>query len=104
MNHLKTTNEFKRAINATNLVVVDFASTWCNPCKMLAPHLEQLANLNQDVYFYKVDVDALSDVASEENISAMPTIKFYKNGRALDKVVGANLSEIKTKLKYYQNC
>ena len=62
------------------LVVIDFFATWCGPCKMIAPKIEQMAGSMANVVFLKVDVDEAEDVAQEYNISAMPTFIFLKNG------------------------
>ena len=93
--------EFEDVTNRDSITVVDFMSLWCIPCKTLAPKMEELASKYPNVKFYKVDVDRASDVATQENINAMPTIVFYKNGQRIDTVVGANLSLIKFKLEKY---
>merc|ERR1711994_1026486 len=63
------------------LVVIDFYATWCGPCKMIAPKLEEMSKTKTNVVFLKVDVDEAEDVAMEYNISAMPTFLFMKNGK-----------------------
>lgn len=92
--HLKDKSEFENAIKSTQLVVVDFFAEWCGPCKYLAPLIDDYAKKYTNVFFYKVDVDELSEVAEEQGISAMPTIKFYKNGSLLTEVVGADAKKI----------
>ncbi len=62
------------------LIVVDFYATWCGPCKMISPKLEEMAQQFSDVIFLKVDVDENEEVASEYGISCMPTFIFIKNG------------------------
>ena len=61
--------------------MIDFFATWCGPCKMIAPKIEQMAGEMANVVFLKVDVDEAEDVAQEYNISAMPTFVFLKNGQ-----------------------
>ena len=61
--------------------MIDFFATWCGPCKMIAPKLEQMDKDMDNVVFLKVDVDEAEDVAQEYNISAMPTFVFLKNGQ-----------------------
>ena len=63
------------------LVVIDFYATWCGPCKMISPKLEEMSKTKTNVVFLKVDVDEAEDVAMEYNISAMPTFLFMKNGK-----------------------
>ena len=92
--HLNNKEDFQAAIKSTKLVVVDFFAEWCGPCKYLAPQIEELQKANPTVEFYKVDVDENGEVAEEQGISAMPTIKFFKNGVVLDEVVGADIKKI----------
>ncbi|XP_059220770.1 thioredoxin-2 [Stomoxys calcitrans] len=80
------------------LVVVDFFATWCGPCKMIAPHLEELSKeYAGKVVFVKVDVDDCEDVAMEYGISSMPTFIFIKNKEKLETFSGANADKL-TKL------
>ena len=78
------------------LVVVDFFATWCGPCKAIAPLLEEMAKGEHSmVKFLKVDVDECEEVAMDNEISAMPTFKFFKGGNVVDKLVGANPDKLK---------
>ena len=61
------------------LVVIDFYATWCGPCKVIAPKVEEMSSSMSNVVFLKVDVDENEDAAGEYNISAMPTFIFMKN-------------------------
>ena len=61
------------------LVVVDFYATWCGPCKIIAPKVEEMSTSLSNVVFLKVDVDENEEAAQEFNISAMPTFIFLKN-------------------------
>ncbi|XP_001602650.3 thioredoxin-2 isoform X1 [Nasonia vitripennis] len=77
------------------LVVIDFFATWCGPCKMIAPKLDELSQELTDVVFLKVDVDELEGVAEEYDVNSMPTFVFIKNGSVLDKFSGANIEKVK---------
>ncbi|AMD18662.1 HBL240Wp [Eremothecium sinecaudum] len=88
-------SEYSDAVSKDALVVVDFFATWCGPCKMIAPMIEKFDTNYADVLFYKVDVDALPEVAQKESITSMPTFLFYKSGKLLDKVTGANPAKVK---------
>ncbi|KAJ5690353.1 Thioredoxin [Penicillium macrosclerotiorum] len=78
--------------NSTDNIVVDFHATWCGPCKAIAPAIEKASEeeANENVKFYKVDVDQLAGVAADNGISAMPTFLFFKNGEKVETVRGAN--------------
>ena len=72
------------------LTVVEFWATWCGPCRMIAPILDQLAVEYQGkVKVTKLDVDSNIKTASRFNVRSIPTILFFKNGKLVDQVVGA---------------
>ncbi len=71
-------------------VLVDFWATWCMPCKMLAPVIEELAEEANGRYkIGKVDVDAEPSIAAQFGIMNIPTVLLFKNGQVVDKSVGA---------------
>ncbi|CAI4062831.1 thioredoxin TRX2 SKDI_07G4610 [Saccharomyces kudriavzevii IFO 1802] len=93
---LKSASEYDNALaSGDKLVVVDFFATWCGPCKMIAPMIEKFAEQYSDAAFYKLDVDEVSDVAQKTEVSSMPTLIFYKGGKEITRVVGANPAAIK---------
>lgn len=93
--HINSKTEFIEAI-ANGTVLVDFFATWCGPCRMLAPVLEQFATDATDVEVIKVDVDAVRDVASEYQIESIPTLILFKDGIVADKNVGfMNINQLK---------
>lgn len=95
MEHL-TQSDFASKI-AQGIVVVDFYATRCGPCKFIAPHLEELASkLTGQVTFYKVDVDAEMWLAQSQEITAMPTMKVFKDGAVVETIVGADLQSLVT--------
>ena len=91
LKHLDTPASFDDALKkaGAKLVVVDFAAEWCGPCKRLAPQLEELAKNTPKALFYKVDVDENGDTAEKYEVTGMPTIIFFKNGKKVATVVGA---------------
>lgn len=85
-----TKENFDKAINVSDkIVVIDFFATWCGPCKMLAPVVEQAAEELTDVTFYKVDIDEEMELAQRYQIMSVPTLLFLKNGQVVNKSVGA---------------
>lgn len=83
-----TDQNFKQEI-AEGLVLVDFWATWCGPCKMIAPVLEELdAEMSDKVKIVKVDVDENQGTASDYGIMSIPTLLLMKDGETVDKVVG----------------
>ena len=85
------TNENFASLKGGNLpLVVDFWATWCGPCRMVAPIIEELAKTyDGKVVVGKCDVEDNEDLAGEFGIRNIPTILFFKNGEVVDKVIGA---------------
>jgi thioredoxin 1 len=76
--------------NHQGLAVVDFWATWCAPCRMIAPIVEQLAtDYAGKAKVAKLDVDNNQRTAAKFNVRSIPTILFFKDGKLVDQVVGA---------------
>lgn len=71
-----------------NVVLVDFFATWCGPCKMLSPVLEQVAQEVSDVSIAKLDIDESLDVAKQFGVMSVPTMIIFKDGKEVDRIVG----------------
>ena len=72
------------------LAVVDFWATWCGPCRMIAPILEQLSTEYAGrVKVTKLDVDANIKTGSRFNVRSIPTLLFFKGGKVVDQIIGA---------------
>jgi thioredoxin 1 len=86
-----TDGNFATEIETGNgLSLVDFWATWCGPCRMVAPIVEQLAKEHEGkLKVAKLDVDANQGVATRYNIRSIPSILFFKDGKHIDTVVGA---------------
>ena len=88
--------DFAAAINDSpgKLVVVDFWATWCGPCRMLAPELETVAEeMNDTVVILKVDIDEEARLASHFQVGAIPDIRIFKDGKAVDATQGFRTSD-----------
>jgi len=86
-----TESEFSKIINnkEKNLVIVDFFAEWCMPCVVLSPVIERLAEKFPKVKFAKINVDGAPKLSQEYEISSIPCIIFFKDGKVVDMVVGA---------------
>ena len=84
--HLNMDN-FKDFINSKELVLVDFWATWCGPCRMLAPVLEELVE-KEIISVGKVDVDEVSDLAEVFSVQSIPTLILFKEGKLIAQRMG----------------
>ena len=96
-----TTSNFESLKNGELPLVVDFWATWCGPCRMIAPIIEELAKeYDGKINVGKCDVEECDDIAAEFGIRNIPTILFFKGGEIVDKMVGAaSKSKIEEKFK-----
>ncbi|KAI0017624.1 thioredoxin-like protein [Xylariomycetidae sp. FL0641] len=94
VHNLATKADFEEAVKNNKMVVLDCFATWCGPCKAIAPIYANLSNdeANKDVFFAKIDVDEMPEVAQELGVTSMPTFLVFKDGKLepADKLPGAN--------------
>lgn len=82
-------NEFKSlVIEKEGLKLVDFYADWCGPCRMLGPVLEDLSQDINDVEFFKINVDNDGELAQAYQVSSIPTLILFKDGKLVDKKIG----------------
>ncbi|CAB3245127.1 unnamed protein product [Arctia plantaginis] len=96
--HIKDIDDLKvkLAEAGDKLVVIDFMATWCGPCKMIGPKLEEMATeMSDEIVVLKVDVDECEDIATEYNINSMPTFVFIKNSKKIEEFSGANVDKLR---------
>jgi len=81
---------FKEMIHEHSLVVVDCWATWCAPCRIVAPVIEEMArDYAGKILFGKLNVDENPEVAMQYQIMSIPTLLVFKNGKLIDRIVGA---------------
>lgn len=78
-------NNFKELISSENKILVDFYATWCGPCKMLGPVLE---NYQSTIKVIKVDTDEFEDLAREYGVMSIPTLVLIESGKETKRNVG----------------
>ena len=84
-----TDSNFDKFVKENDNVVVDCWAAWCGPCKMLSPIIEQLAEEKTNIAFAKLDVDKNRAVPMRYGIMSIPTLLYFKNGKLVDKTLGA---------------
>ena len=90
MAKIATNTSFDELLVDGKLVIVDFWATWCGPCRMLSPLLDEVEEEMADkVTVVKVNVDDADEIAMRFRIMSIPTLLFFKNGQIVDKTVGA---------------
>ena len=91
--HIDNLDESKKE-TSEGRVLVDFFATWCGPCRMIAPILEELdADPNFPVQIVKVDTDEAEELAVEHGVQAIPTLVLYRDGKIVNRTMGYQRKE-----------
>lgn len=99
---INSKEEFKNDILGAKVpAMVDFFATWCGPCKMIGPVIEELVEEMKDkAIISKLDIDAVGEVAVDFDVRVVPTIIFFKDGKEVERIVGpADKEDMAEKLK-----
>ena len=78
----------EQVLRSEKPVLLDFWATWCGPCRMIAPFVEEIAGEREDILVGKIDVDAQMELAVKFGIVSIPTLIVMKNGEVTGKLVG----------------
>ena len=87
--HINKSNFNEEVVNSQQTVLLDFWATWCNPCRMLAPVLDEIAAERPDVKVCKIDIDENPELASQFQVMSIPTLMVVKEGKIVNQSVGA---------------
>ena len=88
INHITSANYEELVVNSGKKVLLDFWATWCGPCKMIAPLVEQIADERTDLVVGKVDVDEEMELAMKFGVASIPTLVVLENGKEVNRMVG----------------
>ncbi|MBP6144248.1 MAG: thioredoxin [Sediminibacterium sp.] len=92
---MSNTETFGTIIKGDKPVLVDFFATWCGPCKMMQPILEQVSKqLGDEVRIVKIDVDKNQQLASQLQVSSVPTLAIFKNGEIVWRQPGVQPAHV----------
>ncbi|MCD8323515.1 MAG: thioredoxin [Clostridiales bacterium] len=87
--HITADNFDEEVMNSDKPVLLDFWATWCGPCRMVGPVLEEIAAERSDIKVGKVNVDEEPELAKEFQVSSIPMLVVIKNGEITNRTVGA---------------
>lgn len=102
-NFIQDQSEFELLRESTALLVVDCTATWCGPCKVIAPFIDQLAEVYSDrAKVMKIDIDANKPLAKQFGLKSIPAVLFFKQGELVETMIGVkNYDDFKNTLEKY---
>ena len=87
--HVNKDNFHNEVLNSDKPVLLDFFASWCGPCRMVGPILDEIAEEREDIKVCKVDIDEQPELASRYRIMSVPTLMVLKDGNIVDQSIGA---------------
>ena len=87
--HINKDNFHNEVINSDKPVLLDFFASWCGPCRMVSPILDEIAEEREDIKVCKVDIDQQPELASRFRVMSVPTLMVMKNGQIMEQSIGA---------------
>ena len=87
--NISTNNFQKEVMNSDKPVLLDFWATWCGPCRMLSPIVDEVAEERGDIKVGKVNVDEQPELAGQFDVMSIPTLLVFENGKLVNRAVGA---------------
>ena len=92
--HIKEDEFEEKVLKNDKPAFVDFYATWCGPCKMLAPILEEISEENPDVDFFAIDTEKAETVSAKYGVMSIPNMILFKNGEVADRILGKQPKQI----------
>lgn len=87
--HITKENFESEVLKSEKPVLLDFFATWCGPCRMVGPIIEEIAEENESFKVAKLDVDELPEIAKEYRVVSIPTLMVFKDGEVVNQALGA---------------
>ena len=87
--HINKDNFHKEVLNSDKPVLLDFFASWCGPCRMVGPVLDEIAEEREDIKVCKVNIDEQPELASRFRIMSVPTLMVLKDGNIVEQSIGA---------------
>ena len=87
--HVTDANFQAEVLESETPVLVDFWAPWCGPCRIIAPHLEELQNERDDLRVVKLNVDDNPQTAAQYNVMSIPMLLLFKGGQPVHQIIGA---------------
>lgn len=86
---IMTNEEFENILGSKEICICDFSASWCGPCRMMAPILEDVSDkYKRKYYFYQIDIDSAEELAEKFNVEVVPTIIIFRKGKEIGRTTG----------------